>query len=151
MNDFLNNLKKAADSREFNSDAAKKINEISELADIKLTGNTETNIEKLKESLKKRITDTNKTNAVTEEEALELNSKYEKKMEKIKKQDAVNTQLATLIEIEDMVKASILDMFSFTDELENKFEKEFKIKDSMFNDLYQKIKKIELKYKSIIN
>ena len=151
MNDFLNNLKKAADSGEFNSDAAKKINEISELADIKLTGNTETNIEKLKESLKKRITDTNKTNAVTEEEALELNSEYEKKMEKIKKQDAVNTQLATLIEIEDMVKASILDMFSFTDELENKFEKEFKIKDSMFNDLYQKIKKIELKYKSIIN
>ena len=151
MNDFLNNLKKAADNGEFNSDAAKKINEISELADVKLTGNTETNIEKLKESLKKRVTDTNKINAVTEEEALELNSEYEKKMEKIKKQDAVNTQLATLIEIEDMVKASILDMFSFTDELENKFEKEFKIKDSMFNDLYLKIKEIELKYKSIIN
>ena len=149
MNDFLNNLKKAADNGEFNSDAAKKINEISELADIKLTGNTETNIEKLKESLKKRITDTNKTNAVTEEEALELNSEYEKKMEKIKKQDAVNTQLATLIEIEDMVKASILDMFSFTDELENKFEKEFKLKDPMFDDLVKKIRKIKNKYNYI--
>ena len=151
MNEFLENLKKAADNEEFNSDAAKKINEISKLADIKLSGNSETNIENLKESLKKRVTDTNKINAVTEEEALELNSEYEKKMEKIKKQDAVNVQLATLIDIEDMVKASILDMFSFTDELENKFEKEFKIKDLIFNDLYQKIKEIKLKYKSIIN
>ena len=157
MSDFLENLKKAADSGEFNSEAAKKILEVSELADAKLKGkDVVVELEKIKESLEKRAEEDNseevkelkETKPATEEEVLELNSQYEKQMAAIKKQDAVNAQLATLIEIEDMVVASVADMFSFTDELEAKFEKEFASEDPVCGDLYQKIEQIKSKYKS---
>lgn len=153
MSEFLDNLKNAADNGEFNSDAAKKINEISELANVKLGNGSVEELEKIKESLEKRIVDSEetKTNAVTEEEALELNSEYERKMEEIKKQDMVNTELVTLIEIEDMVKASVDDMFSFVEELEAKFEKELETENIMFGDLYQKIEELKMKYKTTIN
>jgi hypothetical protein len=153
--EFLKNLKNAVDTGEFNSDAAKKINEIDKLADIIApTGGAEANLEKrLKEAGVK---------TVTEEEALELNSEYEKKMNEIKKVEQENkriadlinmidTQLKTLIEIEEMVKASIEDMSSFMDELEVKFEKEFESEDPMYAELSQKIDEITSKYGSIIN
>ena len=89
MSKFLEELKKAADTGEFNSDAAKKINEIDELAEKKATGMS---VDELTESLEKRI-EANPAVAVTEEEALELNSQYEKKMEEIKKQDAENKRI----------------------------------------------------------
>lgn len=154
MSEFLDNLKKAANDGEFNSEAAKKIVEINKLADTKINKGTQEELNSLKESLEKRLEDSGETKmsaAVTEEEALELNSEYERKMEAIKKQDTVNAQLATLIEIEDMVKASVEDMFSFTEELEIRFEKEFKTEETMFGDLYQKIEELKMKYKSIIN
>jgi hypothetical protein len=141
---FLENLKKAVEDGDFNSDAAKKIIEINELADtIAPTGDAEANLEKrLKEAGVK---------TVTEEEAALINSEYEKKMEEVKKQDAVTKQLATLIDIEEMVKASIDDMQSYIEELEHKFEKEFTEENPMFGELYQKIDEIKSKYKSIIN
>ena len=152
MSEFLENLKKAADNGEFNSEAAKKIIEVSELAESKLGAGTAEDLEKLKESLEKRYESTSESEEVkemkekrptTEEEVIELNSAYEKKMAAIKKNDMVNAQLVTLMEIEDMVKASVEDMFSFTDELE--------AKDPMFGDLSQKIEQIKSKYNSIIN
>lgn len=150
MSEFLNNLKKAADEGEFNSDAAKKINDISELAGTKLGTGTVEELEKIKEGLEKRIDDSeeSKINIVSEEEALEFNTEYEIKMAAFKKQDMVNAQLATLIEIEDMVKASIGDMFGFVEELESKFEKEFESEEIMCGDLYQKIEELKLKYKN---
>jgi len=157
MSEFLENLKKAADNGEFNSEAAKKIIEVSELAESKLGAGTPEDLEKLKESLEKRYEQTKDseevkaTKPVTEEEVIELNSAYEKKMAAIKKLDMVNAQLATLMEVEDMVKASVEDMFSFTDELEAKFVKEFAIEDPVFGELSQKIEEIKSKYKSIIN
>lgn len=155
MSEFLENLKKAADSGEFNSEAAKKILEVSELADAKLKGkDVATELEKIKESLKKRAEEDNseevkeikETKPFSEEEVLELNSQYEKQMAAIKKRDAVNAQLATLMEIEDMVKASVEDMFNFTKELEAKFEKEFETEDPIFGDLYLKIEELKNKY-----
>jgi len=139
---FLDNLKNAVDKGEFNSEAAKKIIEIDKLADEKKNsfGLTQDRLEK-----------SGFAEAVSEEEAIVLNSEYEKEMEKIKKQDAVNKQLATLIEIENMVKASIDDMSSFVDELEQKFEKEFKEGDQMFAKLYTKLAEIKIKYNSNIN
>jgi predicted nuclease with TOPRIM domain len=151
MSEFLENLKKAADNGEFNSEAAKKILEINELADTKIGDGSPKDLEKLKESLEKRVKEAGEVKAVREEEALELNSEYEKKMEQIKKLDMVNAQLATLIEIEDMVKASVEDMFSFTDELETRFEKEFVAEDPMFGDLFQKIEELKSKYNAVIN
>jgi len=141
---FLENLKKSVEEGDFNSEAAKKIIEIDKLADIVApTGGAAANLDK-------RIKDSGGfAESVTEEEAAVLNSDYELEMEKIKKQDAVNQQLATLIEIEDMVKLSIEDMLSFTDELDEKFSKEFEAEDSMFGDLHQKIEQIKSKYSSI--
>lgn len=140
---FLENLKKAVDDGDFNSEAAKKIVEINELADVVATGDVES-------SLEKRLEEAG-VKTVSEEEAATLNFEYERKMVEIKKQDAVTKQLATLIEIEDMVIASVDDMFSFTKELENTFEKEFQEENPMFGELHQKIEQIKSKYKSIIN
>jgi hypothetical protein len=150
MSDFLENLKKAADEGEFNSEAAKKILEINELADKKIGEATPADLERIQESLEKRQGE-ELVAPVSEEKVLEANTEYEKKMAQLKKLDAVNAQLAILIEIEDMVKLSIEDMFGFTDELEAKFEKEFETEDPMFGDLSQKIEELKSKYKSIIN
>jgi hypothetical protein len=158
---FLDNLKNAVDKGEFNSEAAKKIIEVSELTEIKAKGKT---LEELQESVDKRldIVLEHGVKKVSEEEATVLNSDYEKKMEEIKKQDEenkriadltnmVDKQLTTLVEIEDMVKLSIEDMLAFTEELENKFTKEFEAEDPMFGELSQKIEQIKSKYNSIIN
>ena len=139
MSEFLDNLKKSVDTGEFNSEAAKKIIEIDKLADEKATGNAF-------KMVQDRIEKAGFVESVTEEEAIVLNSEYEKKMEEIKKQDAVNTQVATLIEIEDMVKLSVQDMLSFAKELEDKFSKEIEAKDPMFNDLYVKIQEVKNKF-----
>jgi hypothetical protein len=163
---FLENLKKAVDTGEFNSEAAKKIIEIDKLADEKLSTMTKSG-EVLDDSkLAESITDRVKlggVKTVSEEEALALNSEYEKKMEDIKKQDAenkriaevmnvVDKQLATLEEIEEMVNANIKDMLSFTNELKEKFGKEFEAKDPLFADLLAKVNQINMKYNnSIIN
>lgn len=145
MSDFLENLKKAADNGEFNSEAAKKILDVNKLADHKLK---ELDTDQLKDSLQKRMEESLVPETkVSEEEMLELNSQYEKKMEQIKLTDTTNMQFATLIEIEDMVKASIDDMFEFVDELEAKFEKEFESENSLFGDLHLKIEEIKSKYK----
>jgi len=150
MTNFLDNLKKAADEGEFNSEAAKKILEINELADTKIGEATPADIEKLQETLEKRQGE-ELVEPVSEEKVVEANTEYEKKMTQFKKLDAVNAQIATLVEIEDMVKLSIEDMFSFTDELDAKFKKEFETEDPIFGDLNLKIEEIKSKYKSIIN
>jgi len=188
MSDFLEKLKKAADTGEFNSEAAKKILEINELADKKLGNGTEADLENLKEKLKRRVAgeleEVKATEAVpeeveatevtpeevkgtevvpeepeekksveapeskvSEEEVAVLNSIYEKKMANLKLIDSVNAQLATLIEIEDMVKMSIDDMFGFIKDLEDKFSLEFEKENPIFGDLYLKIEEIQSKYK----
>lgn len=151
MSEFLENLKNAADNGEFNSDAAKKILEISELADKKMQGkDPEAEVEKLKESLEQRQEE-EVVEAVSEEKAIEANSEYEKKMAQFKKQDMVNNQLAMLMEIEEMVVLTIRDMLNHVNEIETRFEKEIEGKDPMFDDLSQKIDLIKSTYKSIIN
>lgn len=145
---FLENLKKAVDTGEFNSEAAKKINDIDELANKKFSPNStfDDKLNAVENRLKNSIAKT-----VTEEEAAELNSEYEKKMEEIKKRDIVNKQLATLVDIEEMVKASIDDMMMFINDLEDKFGAEIEAQDPYFIDLTQQIGKIKSKYNSIIN
>jgi len=142
MGTFLDDLKKSVETGEFNSEAAKKIIEIDKLASQKLEGGGTPGLNAIYD----KIDSAPPKPAPTDEEVLELNSAYEKKMEEIKKQDAVNAQLATLIEIEDMVKLSIVDMLSFTKELEEKFGKEFLAKDPMFNELYLRIQEVKNKF-----
>jgi hypothetical protein len=118
MGDFLKNLKDAVENEEFNSEAAQRINKISELADDKT-------LEGSQEDIDKRLEAAGVKN-VTAEEAVAISSQYEEKMAKIKERDGVNAQLATLIEIDDMVKLSIGDMFEFIEGLEEKFAEKFK-------------------------
>lgn len=153
MSKFLEDLKNAADNGEFNSDAAKKINEIDELAEKKAS---EMGEDELQESLEKRAQETPAV-AVTEEEALELNSQYEEKMEALKSLDAENkkialaetakNQLKTLIEIEDMVKLTIQDMMFHIESLEENFKEEFMSEISEFGELSQKMEAIQTKYR----
>lgn len=165
MSEFLDNLKKAADDGEFNSEAAKKIVEINKLANTKISKGTQEELEKIKEGLEKRLEDSDETKmsaAVTEEEALELNSEYEKKMEKIKETDTINAQIATLIEIEDMVKLSISDMFEFIetlnekfkdklDEARSKYSNDFAKENEEYIELARNIETIKMKYSTLIN
>jgi hypothetical protein len=67
-------------------------------------------------------------------------------MDKIKKQDAINKQVATLLDIEDMVKLSIGDMLTFVSELEEKFAKDLEEKNPLFADLSFAIEKIKNVY-----
>jgi hypothetical protein len=143
--EFLKNLQQTVEAGEFNSDAAKKIIEITNLADSKI-GSTKAIDGALAAAEREGALVT-----VTEQEAAALNSAYEEKMANIKKQDAVNVQLATLIDIEDMLKANIDDMFSFTDELEAKFAKEFEAEDPMFGELYQRIEYLKSQYNKFKN
>ena len=92
---------------------------------------------------------------VTEEEAAAINAEYEAYMEDVKKRDAVNVQLATLVEIENMVKLSVVDMLTFIDELEEKFPDELgneepaipnSIPNPMFVELIKKIEEVKTKY-----
>jgi hypothetical protein len=149
MNPYLENLKKAVETGDFNSEAAKKIIEIDKNAD-NAKGLFLTEEEK-NELAKKRLDTVLEGAVVTEEEVLKINSEYDKKMEEIKKQDVVNKQLATLIEIEDMVKLSVDDMISFIKELEDKFKKEFEENNPIFEKLKTKTLEIKLKYISFIN
>ena len=135
---FLENLKKSVEEGDFNSEAAKKIIEIDKLAETMKASAAEKSLNDRLEKAGVKI--------VTEEEAAAINPQYEKQMADIKKQDAVNQQVATLIEIKDMVKLSILDMLSFTKELEEKFTKEFEAKDPIFNDLYLQIQEVKNKF-----
>lgn len=141
MGSFLENLKKDLEAGDFNSEAARKINEIDKLANTKKDADT---------LIDKRLKEAG-TKIVTEEEAVELNSKYEIKLEEIKKQDTVNKALVFLIEIEDAVKASIEDMMTCVNDLEQEYEKEFEEEKSIFGELYQKIEDIKSKYNPIIN
>jgi hypothetical protein len=157
MSDFLENLKKAADEGTFNSDAAKKINGINELAEEKSNMDT-SQLEGLVEERLEKDRELSPPIAVTEEEALELNSQYEQKMEALKKLDAetrkkaiaetAKTQLKTLIEIEDMVELTIGDMMMHIVSLEENFGAELKAETSGYAELSAKMKELKAKYNS---
>jgi hypothetical protein len=134
---FLENLKNAVDKGEFNSEAAKKIKAIDELADDKIDSE-----EKVEERLKIAGIKT-----VTEEEAVVINAEYEKKMQEIKEKDLVLQQIKTLQEIDETVMLSVMDMRDFIQTLEESFDKE----NPIHVDIFTEIEKIKNKYSSIIN
>jgi seryl-tRNA synthetase len=138
--EFLENLKKAVEEGEFNSEAAKKINEIDKLADEKKDA---------AKSVDERLAAAGIKN-INEEDGITLNSDYEKKMEVIKKIDMVNKEMATLEEIEDLVKADIGDMLLHIEEVEKTFVNEFSTNDASFIRLAWKIEEIKNKYQPVL-
>lgn len=136
---FLDNLKKAVDDGEFNSDAAKKINEITELADKKNNAGKIVNDRVKSAGIKK----------VTEEEAIEINSNYEKKMYELKRLDEFNKSVSDFLSVEYTISKGIEDMLENIKSFEDKFGDFFS--DEKYNDVILKIKQIKTKYESIIN
>lgn len=139
MSNFLNNLKNAVEKGEFNSDAAKKINEINELADKKI------NLDEVAENVKKKVEeDRSKIQPVEKEVAEAGNLEYENKMNTLKESDQVNSELATLIDVDGMIQLSINDMLEHMKSLEEKYSD--KINDDNYKPLFDKIKEIRDKY-----
>ena len=133
---FLESLKKSVETGEFNSEAAKKIIEIDQLANNPHT--THMHDGTFKNAGVK---------TVTPEEAAEINSNFEKKMQEIKEKDLALQQLAMLREIEETVKLTVYDMKDFLVTLEGNFDKANPIN----AEIYSEIEAIKTKYSSIIN
>ena len=148
MSKFLENLKNSLEKGEFNSDIAKKMNEINELADKKIEEGMTTN--DLEESLLKKAKEGG-IKSVNEEEAVEINQEYEKKLAEIKLVDAYNKEEALLIDIEDAVQATIEDLFDYIKSVKDRHVKAMLENDPLISGLNERIITIENKYKSIIN
>lgn len=146
---FLENLKNAVDSGDFNSEAAKKINEINELADKKSTTMNPNDLEK---KIDERIKDVG-TKTVTEEEAVMINSEYEKKMEEIKISDKITLTIKNIIEMDDLISESIDDLMFHIKEIEVLYKKDFDSNEKNVNfvELENKIKETKLKYSTFTN
>ena len=137
---FLDNLKKAVETGEFNSEAAKRINEINEQAKIAVDNPLSKNqMEKIEENVK--------LESVSKEEEALAEKKYREKMEETKENDLILQQIKTLIEIEESVAASVFDMKDFISTLEESFDK----LNPNHEILFTEIEKVKSKYSSIIN
>jgi hypothetical protein len=148
---FLDNLKKAVDSGEFNSDAAKKILEVNRLADDKVKDLVRVDEETVtSKSVDKRLEEAG-IKTVSKEEAIELNSQYEKKMLELEKKQLNDDRMLVLTDIENMVKLSVEDMMGFIKESEEFIQTKYGNDDPMFDELKTKINEIKTKYSSINN
>jgi len=139
LSPFLENLKKSVDTGDFNSEAAKKIIEVDKVADNPST-----------RALWNAIEVANKEGAiktVTEEEAAEIKTDYEKKMQEIKEKDLALQQIATLRDIDETVMLSVYDMRDFIKTLDENFDKTKPVN----VELFAEIERIKNKYSSIIN
>lgn len=140
MSNFLDNLKKAVDNGEFNSDAAKKIDEIGKLAEV-----LSANGVNVKKAVEERLENSG-IRLVTDEDNAILEREFDKKLSAMNKEELLDKQLAMLIDIEDTVLLSIGDMLSHIQDLKENFGD--KLENTKLN---KKIEEIELKYKSFIN
>ena len=133
---FLKDLKKAVETGEFNSEAAKKIIEEDKLADNPVVSHA------LDNAFEKAGVKT-----VTEEEAAVISADYEKKMQEIKEKDLALKQIAVLKDIDETVMLSVYDMRDFIKTLEDTFDKNKPIN----VELFQEVERVKNKYGSIIN
>ena len=155
---FLEELKKAADGEEFNSEAAKKITDITKLAEEKFQtlgqNGITTDGSDLAKHVNKNIEEDKKTweaananrKVPTPEEVKEFNTEYDLKMAEFKKRDLINKQLAILIDIEEAVKLTIDDMFGYIVDIEDDFGVELKGDNQIFKELNDKIVELKTKY-----
>jgi hypothetical protein len=133
---FLENLKNAVDKGDFNSEAAKKIKAVDELADTKIDSK-----EKIDERLKVAG-----IKIVTEEEAEVINADYEVKMQEIKQKDLVLKQIRILQEIDETIKLSVGDLKDFIQTLEESFDK----KNPLHAELFIEIEKMKNIYDPVL-
>ena len=109
MSDFLNGLNDALKSGEFNSDAAKNINEISELAEKKTDNLDE--IERKINSIKGK--------SVTKEVAEQKNSEFEHALRRQKEQDAILSKISLVYDLEEQANIMLLEISELVTERNN--------------------------------
>jgi len=138
---FLEDLKKAVESEDstFNSDAAKKINEINKRADQIKKDKSENEI---KESVSKRVEDSG-VKKVDKEKVSELNSEYHEKMKQRAKEETILATIATLGNMENQIDKDIQELYQFVEELKAKYNSD----DEDCGELYEKINELSDKYK----
>ena len=147
MSDFLDKLKSAVDNGEFNSEVAKKINDIDELVNVKIVNDDLKLIDKLDD-----VTERSASEDVVKlsvEEITEANTEYERKMSHFKKIDFINGSYANLVNIDNVINQSIEDIINYIGDIESQFENEISEDDPMITQLVTEIERIKLKYKSI--
>lgn len=143
---FLDNLKQSLDTGEFNSEAAKAINQLDELANGALhrakqgSGTVEHNLQS--EIAKRGLTAAPTTKA----EADEANRRAEAEMKAIKENNVILKVIATLINIEETVYESVKDMTYHIYELEDRFD----IENPAHREIFVAIDKVKEKYGSLI-
>ena len=135
---FLNDLKKAVEDGNFNSDAAKKINEIDKQAN-KL--NKEKSQEELKQSINEKVEESGVKN-VDKDKVSELNSEYEEKMQHRAKEETILATIATLENLDNEIEKNKEDLFLFIQQQKNKYDPN----DEDCNKLYEKINELDYKY-----
>lgn len=145
--DFLNDLKESLDKGDFNSEAANKINEIVE----KSEGFEDKKVPEMEEDLKKMVeSEGGVKESVSEEELPELNTEYEQKMAHFKKMDKINSEVATLINIDEKLLNLHTELSNLIDVLRKKYEGE----NQEFPELKilnEKMSELENKYNLNVN
>lgn len=138
MSEFLSNLKKAVEEGDFNSDVAKKINEIDELAD-------KVSKDKSEEEIQKSINDRIKQSGVktiNEEKIGELNSECEMKMYQRSKEEIILATIATLTNMDYSLERQKDELSLFIEEQKNEYDPE----NEEHAELYKKINELIKKY-----
>mgnify|MGYP006290691971 CR=1 FL=1 len=138
-NNFLEDLKKAVEDGNFNSDAAKRINDIDKAAN-------DVNKNKSKDEIKKSIdekVENSGAKTVDEDNVAELNSKYEEKMQQRAKEETIYATIATLDNLDNEIEKARNDLFLFIQQQRNKYDPD----DSDCAELYEKINELTNKYK----
>ena len=115
MSDFLKSLKKDLEDGEFNSEAAKRINEINELANKKTKAAA--NVDELEESVQRRLEEAG-IKEVSEDMVKEQTTEYEEKMTLFKQRDQINCRVVLLSDYKDSILSSITDLLYRTVEYE---------------------------------
>ena len=131
-NNFLEELKKAVEEGNFNSEAAKKINDIDKLAESMLASG----------SLKGKDLNNN----------IDPNAKFEEteeaiaKLKELKVQDEINGEIANISNMED----DLLLHFDYIKESLESIEGKYDRENPLYNDLFVKIDELKNIFEKIV-
>ena len=145
MGSFLDNLKNAVEKGEFNSETAKKFNEVLNKAEEK----SKLSLDELENNIKNR-TDSGSTEqkkTLSKEEIEKVNKEYKKKMQEIAEEEKRNAIIATLKHESDKIEDYIVELYSLIKNTELSYNKN----DEKNKYLFEEIENIKKKYKSIID
>jgi hypothetical protein len=130
--EFLSELKKSVEVGNFNSDAAKKINEIANLADSK------------SKNIKKEDIILDDNNDLV---GVETTPEFKSNLNYYKVEDFILKQISFIKNIDNEIKLSIDVMFEYIETIKEEIEKNKETGD--FSPLLKEIEKIEDKFKLI--